>query len=102
VVSWDVATGDRDQLLDAAQAAALSEDGHWLLATLDSGTGRTLRDDLTSGAHSLVKGIGDGEQVLAVGGAATSGLQVRTDEIAIGLVGATPHAFRPAAAEVLP
>jgi hypothetical protein len=102
VVAWNVATGGRQQLVDGAQAAAVSADGRWLVATLDADTGRTLRYDLATGNHWLVRGIAAGERVLDIGAAAASGIQVRPDEVGVTSNGAFPHSFRPAAAEVIP
>jgi len=102
VLAWTVATGDRQQLVDDAQAAAVSADGRWLVATLDADTGRTLRYDLATGNHWLVRGIAAGERVLDIGAAATSGIQLRPDEVGLTSNGAIPHSFRPAAAEVIP
>jgi hypothetical protein len=102
VEAWDVATGTSQVLVDAAQAAAVSPDGRWLVATLDSGAGRTLRLDLATGARWLVRGVAAGELVLGTGAAATSGVQLRPDEVGIASTGSIPHSFRPAAAEVIP
>jgi hypothetical protein len=102
VQSWDIATGGHQALLDAAQTAALTADGRWLMATLDTQAGRTLRYELATGDRRLVRGAASGEVVLGGGFAATSGLQLNADEIGIALPGAIPHSFRPAAAEVIP
>jgi hypothetical protein len=102
ILAWNVATGAHQQLVDAAQAAAVSADGRWLIATLDADTGRTLRYDLATGNQRLVRGLAAGERVLGVGAAAASGLQVRPDEVGITSNGAIPHPFRPTAAEVIP
>jgi hypothetical protein len=102
VVAWDIATGAQQVLVDAAQAATVSADGRWLVATLDAGAGRTLRYDIATGARWLVRGVAGGELVLGTGGAATSGLQVNADEVGVTSTGSIPHSFRPAAAEVIP
>jgi hypothetical protein len=102
ILSWDVATGGHQALLDAAQTGALTADGRWLMATVDAQAGRTLRYELATGGRRLVRGVGSGEVVLGGGFAATSGLQLNADEIGIALPGAIPHSFRPAAAEVIP
>jgi hypothetical protein len=102
VEAWDIATGGHKELVDAAQAAALSPDGRWLVATLDAQAGRTLRYDIATGARWLVRGVAAGELVLGAGTAATSGLQLKADEVGITSTGSIPHAFRPAAAEVIP
>jgi hypothetical protein len=102
VEAWDIATGGHTELVDAAQAAALSPNGRWLVATLDAQAGRTLRYDLATGARWLVSGVAAGELVLGAGSAATSGLQLMADEVGITSTGSIPHPFRPAAAEVIP
>jgi len=102
VESWDIATGARQVLVDAAQAAAVSADGRWLVATLDAQAGRTLRYDIATGAHRLVRGVAAGDLVLGTGAGSTSGLQLKADEVGITSTGAIPHSFRPAAAEVIP
>ena len=102
IVAWDIATGGRHVLVDAAQAAAVSADGRWLVATLDAEAGRTLRYDIGTGAHWLIRGVAAGELVLGAGVAATSGIQLKSDEVGVTSSGAIPHSFRPAAAEVIP
>jgi hypothetical protein len=102
IVAWNVASGAHQQLVEAARAAAMSADGRWLIATIDADSGRTLRYDLASGNHWLVRGLAAGEHVLDVGAAASSGIQVRPEEVGITSNGAIPHSFRPAAAEVIP
>jgi hypothetical protein len=102
ILTWDIATGARRQVIDAAQAAAVTADGRWLVATLDASAGRTLRYELGTGAHWLVRGVAAGELVLRAGAGATSGLQLKADEVGTTLPGAIPHPFRPAAAEVIP
>jgi hypothetical protein len=87
VEAWEITTGGRRELVDAAEAAALSPDGRWLVATLEPTAGRTLRYDIATGANGLVRGVAAGELVLGAGSAAT---------------GSIPHSFRPAAAEVIP
>jgi hypothetical protein len=102
VVAWNLATGTSSTLIDSASAAAMTADGRFLLATTDAASGRTLRLEIGTGALALVKGIGAGEQLLPGGVAATSGLEVADDEVAIAASGANPRPFRPAAAEVIP
>jgi hypothetical protein len=102
IVAWNIARGGHQQLVEAARAGALSADGRWLVATLDADTGRTLRYDLATDNQWLIRGISTGEQVLDIGAAATSGIQVPPDEVGITSDGAIPHPFRPAAAEVIP
>lgn len=102
VQSWDLGTGGSANLIDSASAAAITPDGRFLVATTDPETGRTLRLELGTGALALVKGIRADEQLLPQGVAATSGLQLGADEIAVAVPGANPRPFRPAAAEVIP
>jgi hypothetical protein len=102
ILAWDLSTGVHQPIIDAAQAAAVSADGRWLVATLDAQAGRTLRFELATGTHSLVRGVATGELVLGGGAGATGGLQLRSDEVGITSTGSIPHPFRPAAAEVIP
>lgn len=102
ILAWNVAAPEGAVIVDAAQAAAVTADGRFLVATLDAASGKTLRYELGTGTRSLVRGVGPGELVLAMGVAATSGLQTKADEVGIASPGAIPHPFRPAAAEVIP
>ncbi|HYK94470.1 MAG TPA: hypothetical protein VE011_01190 [Candidatus Dormibacteraeota bacterium] len=102
IQAWDLATGTSSIILDRADGAAVTRDGRFLVASSDSRAGRTLRLDLISGKTVLAKGVRAGERLLASGVAATSGVQLGVDEVAIGAPGATPHSFRPVAAEVIP
>jgi hypothetical protein len=102
VQAWDLATGTTSIVLERADGAAVTRDGRFLVASTDSRSGRTLRLDLITGKAVLVRGLHAGELLLASGVAATSGVQLGTDEVAVGAPGATPHSFRPVAAEVIP
>jgi hypothetical protein len=102
VQAWDLASGTSSIVLDRAEGAAVTRDGRFLLASTDSRAGRTLRLDLVTGRAVLVRGLRAGELLLASGVAATSGVQLGPDEVAVGAPGATPHSFRPVAAEVIP
>jgi hypothetical protein len=102
IQAWDLATGASSIVLDRADGAAITRDGRFLVASTDSRTGRTLRLDLVTGTAVLVRGIRAGELLLPSGVAATSGVELGTDEVAVGAPGATPHSFRPLAAEVIP
>lgn len=102
IQSWDVSTGKATIILDRADAAAVTADGRFVVATTDARAGHTLRIELASGARALIKGITADELLLPAGVAATSGLQVGADEIAVAAPGANPRSFRPAAAEVIP
>jgi hypothetical protein len=102
VETWDLATGTSQVLLDSASAAAVTPDGRFLVATTDAPSGRTLRIELATGTRALVKGLRPDELLLPGGAAATSGLQLGSDEVAVTAPGANPRSFRPAAAEVLP
>lgn len=102
VQAWDLATGASTLVLDRADGAAVTRDGRFLVASTDSRSGRTLRLDLVTGKAVLIRGVKASERLLSAGVTATSGVQVGLDEVAIGAPGATPHSFRPAAAEVIP
>ncbi|HEY4228335.1 MAG TPA: hypothetical protein VGM49_08340 [Candidatus Limnocylindrales bacterium] len=102
IQSWDLATGATSVVLAQADGAAVTRDGRFLVASTDNRNGRTVRLDLVNGQVALVRGVRAGETLLPTTVAAASGVQLGTDEVAIGAPGATPHAFRPAAAEVIP
>ncbi|MEA2675098.1 MAG: hypothetical protein QOI92_2290 [Chloroflexota bacterium] len=102
VRAWDLATAASSIVIDRADGAALTRDGRFLVASTDSRAGRTLRIDLVTGKAVLVRGVRAGEQLLSSGVAATSGVQLNADEVALGAPGAAPHSFRPIAAEVIP
>ena len=102
IQSWDLATGLATKILDRADAAAVTADGRYLVASIDARVGHTLRIELATNTRALVKGIGRDELLLAGGATATTGLQVGPDEIAVAAPGANPRSFRPAAAEVIP
>jgi hypothetical protein len=102
VQAWDLATAAGSVVIERADGAALTRDGRFLVASTDGRAGRTLRLDLISGKAALVRGVRAGEQLLSSGVAATSGVQLNADEVAIGAPGAAPHSFRLIAAEVIP
>jgi hypothetical protein len=102
VQAWDLATAASSVLIDRADGAAVTRDGRFLLASTDSRAGRTLRLDLVTGKAVLVRGVRAGEQLLSSGVAATSGVQLNADEVAVGAPGGAPRSFRPIAAEVIP
>ena len=102
IQSWDLASGTATTLLDRADAAAVTGDGRYVVASTDARAGHALRIELATGARALVKGIDAAEVLLPVGVAATSGIQVAADEIGVGTPGGNPRSFRPAAAEVIP
>jgi len=102
VLSWDLASGTSSIVFDRADGAAVTRDGRFLVVSGDVTKGRTIRIDLITDERVLVRGIRPGELPLGGGAAATSGVQLGSDEIAVGTRGATPHAFRPVAAEVIP
>ncbi len=102
IQAWDLATGASSVVLDRADGAAVTRDGRFLVASTDSRAGRTLRLDLITGRAVLIRGVRAGEQLLASGVAATSGVQLNADEVAIGAPGGAPRSFRPVAAEVIP
>lgn len=102
IQSWDIATAKATVVLDRADAAAVTADGRFVIASTDARAGHTLRIELATGARALIKGVTADELLLPVGVAATSGLQVGADEIAVAAPGANPRSFRPAAAEVIP
>jgi hypothetical protein len=102
VQAWDLATAASSVVIDRADGAALTRDGRFLVASTDSRAGRTLRVDLISGKAALVRGVRAGEQLLSSSVAATSGVQLNVDEVAICAPGGAPHSFRPVAAEVIP
>jgi hypothetical protein len=101
IQSWDIATARATVVLDRADAAAVTPDGRFVVASTDVGAVHTLRIELGSGTRALIKGISGDDLLLPVGVAATSGVQLGADEIPVGAPGANPHAFRPAAAEVI-
>ena len=102
VLSWDIATTKANVVMDRADAAAVTADGRYVVASTDARGGRALRLDLATGARALIKGINADELLLPGGAAATSGAQLAPDEIGVAAPGANPRSFRPAAAEVIP
>lgn len=102
VVAWDPAPGEHRTILDRAEAAAVTPDGRYLVATFNSQRGRTMRIELATGVRAILGGLAADEAPLSSDLAATSGLQVALDEVAIGSPGANPRPFRPSAAEVVP
>ena len=103
IVSWDaIAGGDPEPVHSRADAAAVTPDGRFVLASTNARQGRTLRIELATGTKQLVLGVAEGEIPLMGGTNAVSGLQLGPDEVAIGAPGANPRPFRPSAAEVMP
>jgi hypothetical protein len=102
IQGWDLTTAASSVIVERADGAAVTRDGRFLVASTDSRAGRTLRLDLITGKAVLVRGVRAGEQLLQSGVAATSGVQLNVDEVAIGAPGGAPHSFRPIAAEVIP
>ena len=103
IQQWDVVRDGKPSVVhELAEAAALTPDGRYLLAAVESQAGRTLRIDLATGARALVKGISAGELPIAAGPTATGGFQGTPDEVGLIAFGANPRSFRPSAAEVIP
>ena len=102
VLAWNLQTGVASTIFERADGAAVTRDGRFLVVSTDVTKGMTARVDLVRGGAVLLRGVQPGELPLAGGVTATSGVQLAADEVAIGARGATPHAFRPAAAEVIP
>ena len=101
VQSWEIVTKKATVLLEGADAAAVTADGRYVVASTGA-RGNALRIELATGARALIKGVAADELLLPAGVAATSGYQVGADEIALAAPGANPRSFRPAAAEVIP
>lgn len=104
VVSWDPATGRGRILADEVRAAGLTGDGRRLVAIVASGPGAgALEVDPATGAGRPLAGLAEGLEPLPGGRAASAGLEIAVDEIAIGSPVSDPRAFRPAGLpEVIP
>lgn len=102
IVSWNTLAGGHETIHDRADAAAVTADGRFVLASTNARQGRTLRIELATGKKQLVLGVAEAEVPLSGGTNGTTGLQLAADEVAIGAPGANPRPFRPSAAEVMP
>jgi hypothetical protein len=105
VLAWDVVTGQARSLVDGASAAALTTDGRRLVALAADAAGvQAIEVDTATGRSTGLRGIAPGSRPIGDGPAATLGLEVATDEVAMASPGGDPLALRPdsAAEEVLP
>lgn len=104
LLEWDAAAAGPSQLVADASAAGLTGDGRLLVVVVTGATGeRSLVVDLATGQARPLHGLLPGDRPVARGGIATAGLELATDQVAVGQRAGEPHAIRPSAAgEVLP
>lgn len=105
VLAWDVVTGHTRSLVDGANAAALTADGRRLVAMAANAAGvHAIEVDTATGRSTGLRGIAPGSRPIGSGPAATLGLEVAADEVALASPGGDPIALRPdsAAEEALP
>jgi hypothetical protein len=100
--AWDPGTGGHDTLVVRAEGAGLTADGRYLLAVVDTSTGRALRVDLAGSVAKRVGGILAGDVPLRSGVGASAGIEVRSDELALGSLTTDAHPFNPGRAAVIP
>ena len=100
--SWDPGTGKHDTLVERAEGAGLTADGRYLLAVVDAATGRAVRVDLTGTAANRIAGIVAGDVPLRAGVGASAGVEVGSDELALGSLTTDAHPFNPGRAAVIP
>lgn len=101
VLAWGKRDGARQVVVDGAVGAGMTFDGRYLVAVLDP-NGRAVRVDFSGKATQRIKGIAEGDLPLNRGVAASAGLEVGSDEVAISAPGADPHAFAPGRAASAP
>ncbi len=105
ILAWDTSTGAPRTLVTGANAATLTANGRRLVAlAADASGARSIAVDTATGRATGLRGIPPGTRPIGDGPAATLGLEVAADEVAMASPGGDPLSLRPdsAAEEALP
>jgi len=103
--AWDVSGSGRRSLAGGADSAAITADGRRLVVLLANEQGTALAElDVASGRSSRLRGLPSGARPLGAGPAASQGLEVASNQVALAIPGSNPLALSPdsAAEEALP
>lgn len=99
---WSLLTGGSVTVVQRAESAAVSSNGHFLVAVTDASKGGDIRVDLQRGDAKGIRGLNRNERFVGGGVLGVQGIEVGPDEVGVASDGTVPRSFSPAGAEVQP